>query len=110
MFFNWNNWNWNTQAILFTLHFYSSTRPPSAWRSSPIIHVPLTGCSFSVVRSDTGVCPYTLGALVLSSQSIVPTPPFVTFVTPCLRISQNINGFILFFAQFTLTLHTNERL
>ena len=21
MFFNWNNWNWNTQAILFTLHF-----------------------------------------------------------------------------------------
>ena len=34
----------------FSLYiFHSSTRPPSAWRSSPIIHVPLAGCSFSIV-------------------------------------------------------------
>ena len=111
MFFNWNNWNWNTQAILFTLHF--SFLYEASERLAQFAHHPCASSwlfVFHCVRSDTGVSPYTLGALVLSSQSIVPTTPFVTFVTPCSRKYQNINGFILYFAQFTLTLHTNERL
>ncbi len=45
-------------------------------RRLPVILPPLLGSSrwlFVIVRADTGVCPYTLGALILSSQSISPT-------------------------------------